>query len=86
MQSQFEWDAHVEVAREFGATDSQIESVFNLARLPDSALARNVDEVLGLRTSEFSLSGDLSDKHCMYLISLVGYYALIANLMHEFGA
>jgi hypothetical protein len=32
-----------------------------------------------------SLSGDLSEIQRMYLISLVGYYVLIANLMHEFG-
>jgi len=86
MQSQFEWDAHVEVARGLGATDSQIESVFNLASPPESALAHNVDEVLGPRTSDLSLSGDLSESHRMYLISLVGYYALVANLMNEFGA
>jgi len=86
MQSQFEWDAHVEVARGFGATESQIESIFDLSLQPQSALARNVDEVLGPRSYELSLSGELSENQRMYLISLVGYYVLIANLMHEFGA
>lgn len=85
MQSQFEWDAHVEVARGFGATESQIESISDLGHEPQSALARNVDEVLSQRSHELGLSGDLSEIQRMYLISLVGYYVLIANLMHEFG-
>jgi hypothetical protein len=86
MRSQFEWDAHVEVARGFGATESQIESVADLSLEPQSDLVRNVDEVFGQQTHELRLSGNLSDTQRMYLISLVGYYALIANLMHEFGA
>ena len=86
MRSQFEWDAHVDVARGFGATESQIESVSDLAREPLSTMARNVDEVMRPRTTDMNLSDELSAVERMYAIALVGYYVLIANLMHEFGA
>lgn len=86
MHSQFEWDAHVEVARGFGATESQIESVRDLDSRPLTMLAQNVDEVIGPRANGMKLSDDLTEAQRMYVISLVGYYVLIANLMHEFGA
>ena len=85
MQSQFEWDAHVNLAREFGATDRQIESVFDLACEPLSLLSRNVDKVISSRTSEKQLSHELTEVQRMYAVALVGYYVLIANLMQEFG-
>jgi len=86
MHSQFEWDAHVEVARRCGATESQIESVRDLTRQPLSELARNVDEVMSSRANGMKLSNDLTEVQRMYAVALVGYYVLIANLMHEFGA
>jgi len=45
-----------------------------------------VDEIMGPRTAKANLAPEFTDVQRMYVIALVGYYELIANLMHEFGA
>jgi 4-carboxymuconolactone decarboxylase len=86
MRSQFEWDAHVEVARSMGATEVQISAVSDLTQDPLSIVAKCVDEIMGPRTAKANLAPEFTDVQRMYVIALVGYYELIANLMHEFGA
>lgn len=87
MESEFEWYAHVEVARQLGALEHDLTSTWNLTLNSSSIYEQCVDEIMRPVTKMSTLSslGLLDEQQRMYMIALVGYYVLIANLMREFG-
>ncbi len=87
VESKFEWLAHVDVARGLGVSEQELDSIWSLDSEPLSIYVRCVDEIIkpGDKKSSLSSLGLLDEEKRMHLIALVGYYVLIANLMHEFG-
>lgn len=87
VESKFEWLAHVDVARGLGVSEQELDSIRSLDLDPLSIYVRCIDEIMKPANKRSTLSslGLLDEEKKMYLIALVGYYVLIANLMHEFG-
>jgi 4-carboxymuconolactone decarboxylase len=89
-ESEFEWWAHVRIGRQVGLSEEEVAAIRTAAplRLPDSLeqaavdVARATTERRDLDDDEYARArGALGDQMLIEVLTLVGYYALLALQM-----